>query len=176
MSDALAWGVERVVQDEDATLPAWLARVDYIGWNSDHQGRKRATPAEVNKAVVAAGGERGFVLDGRRRVLVFRGVNLRPEVDRGHRARAPHAADGAELTNEAIEAALRALYDAGLVRGRRTLDIAYLRLSGDPAAMLCRECGMVTRHQRTGLHVSCARRRRRRERRGERDVSQRRRR
>lgn len=161
MSDVEVWARARLRAAEGVVLSAILARVDYVGWNAEQDPRdKRATVAEVNRAVAGAGGARGFVKAGRKRVLIFRGIELLPLPER--RAWRAASLPPAELVEDArVLEALGALHDHGLVRGPRTLDIAFLRLAASPDSRLCLECGLVTRHE-DALHRSCARRRRRR--------------
>lgn len=147
------WADERVVAVDGAPpLPAVAARSDYIAWHSDFgpTAGRPADAASVNRAVVRAGGTRGFAKDpAGNRHMIFRDVLLMPWLDAVARRSEDPIPD--PLDPPDVVAALTLL--APLTRDSRDLDIAYLRLTGTPARRLCDRCGRITRRRRR--HVAC---------------------
>jgi hypothetical protein len=114
---------------------------------------KREAQAALNKAMDLAGGKRVYAKAGGKRAIVFGGLALRAVTgrERGGRLR-PEI--GPQATPQEVLEGLDALRRVGVLKSRRGLDVAYLRLTGEVEVRLCHKCGVVTRHS-DGWHMTC---------------------
>jgi hypothetical protein len=147
MSSPVAdFAAECVHPEPEGVITPEALRVAFVAWCSDRRIRP-GVGAGLGKAVVAAGGRR------RLRPLRWEGVALAPLADSGYRvprARGPVAEDSPE--GDPLPG-LMAL--AGIAADPRALDVAWLRLTGSPEAVLCTWCGVLTRHTEERTHVAC---------------------
>ena len=145
-----AWAAERLVLLEGHELHPDLVRADYIAWHVERKPRHEPR-SKQRAAILAAGGRCLGVKDELRYLDV---ALAGPLPDSGYRVPirgglpdAPHVGAGA------VDAALVALYQAGLVTDTRALDRAWLQLTDAPGR-LCGACGRLTRQP--DRHRACS--------------------
>lgn len=145
--DCLVEGGELTLAEAAGSYRAWL--IEYRAQHphlfpKEQEKRKLTSPPRT----LDDGGKRllrrlGYRTTRKNGPTRFVGVSLKPED--AHAVRTAAASDEGDPM-----AALVALAD--MVRDRRDLDVAWLRLSGE-AGRLCSRCGVMTRHP--GTHKEC---------------------
>lgn len=150
MTTYTAWAQERLVLVEGAELHPDRAREDYLLWHCDREA-KREPRSKQRAAIRAAGGRcRGVKHELRYLDVALAG----PLEDSGYRVPMRGGGPIGEAVGAGrVEAALRALFDAGLVRDTSALDRACLALTDTPGR-LCGACGRLTRQP--DRHRACA--------------------
>jgi hypothetical protein len=144
------WSAERLALVPGVVADPRQLRADYIGWCSDR--RLGWLPMSKQRAAIKAFGGR---YSGTKDKVQVHDVMALPLVDSGYRAlsRVPPGELGEHVDPSE---ALLALWEEALVTDLRALDIAWLRLSGEAVARICRACGMVTRRAEA-IHAGCVR-------------------